>query len=312
MAALSSARIETHEPGLELFRSIGGSLIHLHGEGGEQHSRKAAGEWLARNGLRSQFILCSQICHDDWDESLQQPILRFTPDAVREDISADLHLLGCDVLDLVYLDDHAELDFKPVIDAMAAEIGAGRIMHVGLRNYRPDRLAAVCAYARTVLPNGIEAMVTTELALPIASSPLWPEYVPFDSDIAAIVQNEALVVVAHGGDLTNGMCLFGGEDPSTYLRPHWIERWPAGQNERIVQDVLSRAARFAATPRAVLLAWMLTRPFPVVPVVGIPELLEYTTELVDAVNLSKEIWSFQMVTLRSEHPSDGPLPLATE
>jgi hypothetical protein len=232
MAALSSARPETHEPGLELFRKLGGSLLHLHGEGGETHSRKAAGTWLERTGLRSQFALCSQICHDDWDDSLQRPILRFTPSGVVEDIEAELHLLGCAALDLAYLDDHGDLAFEPVIEALAAEVCAHRVLHVGLRNCRPDRLKAVCAFARTVLPHGIEALITTELALPAASSPLWPEYVPFDDEIAGISQQEGLVVFAHSGDLTSGQCLFGGEDPSTHLRPHWLARWSAAQNEQ--------------------------------------------------------------------------------
>ena len=290
MAAPSSAQPETHEPGLDLFWSLGGSLLHLHGEGGETHSRSAVGAWLKRTGLRSEFALCSQICHDDWDENNQRPVVRFTPDGVAADIEEDLCLIGCSELDIVYLDDHAELPFEPVVEALAAEISAQRIRHVGVRNWRPDRLKALCAYARNELPRGVQAMITTELGLPKASSPLWPEYVPFDDEITEIVRNEGIVVYAHAGDNAAGQCLFGDEDAFARLRAHWVERWQMSANEQIVQDVIARAARFQTTPRAVLLTWMLSRPFSVVPIVGLPELLAHHKDYRFAVEHSAAIW----------------------
>lgn len=108
MAAPSSAEPETHEAGLDEYRRLGGNGLHLHGEGGETHSRRVTGQWLQRHGLRSEFFVCTQICHDTWDEANHKPIDRFTAEAVATDIAVDLDLLGTKYLDLVYVDDSAE------------------------------------------------------------------------------------------------------------------------------------------------------------------------------------------------------------
>jgi len=101
----SSAEPGTHEAALDEYLRLGGDCIHCHGEGGETHSRRAAGRWLNRKGVRRQFFVCTQICHDGWDEAGQRAIDRFTPVCVSEDVATDLELLATGYLDLVYLDD---------------------------------------------------------------------------------------------------------------------------------------------------------------------------------------------------------------
>jgi aryl-alcohol dehydrogenase-like predicted oxidoreductase len=295
MAALSSAQPETHQDGLNLFRHKGGSMLHLHGEGGETHSRKAAGEWLNQHDLRSQFTVCTQICHDDWDEANQSPIVRFTPEGAAEDIAADLQLIRSSYVDVVYLDDHSELPFEPIIEFLAAEVRAGRIRHIGVRNWLPERLKALCSFANTVLPNGIEALVTTELSLLTALSPLWPEYVPFDDQIAKLVRERNLVVFVHCSDITTGQCLFGDDEPVARFRAHWVERWQQECNKPIVENVVRKADTFCTTPRAILLAWMLSRPFRVVPIVGAPDLLRYDADYQVAITNWPQIWVTETV-----------------
>jgi hypothetical protein len=62
MAHPSSGGADTHERGLDEYRRLGGNSIHLHGEGGETHSRRATGQWLGSHGLRPEFFVCTQIC----------------------------------------------------------------------------------------------------------------------------------------------------------------------------------------------------------------------------------------------------------
>src|SRR5580704_17386064 len=105
MAHPSSAEEDGQDLALEEYRQLGGNCIHLHDEGGGLHSRRAAGKWLNRNGVRSEFFLCTQICHAGWDSICKRAIDRFTPEAVCQDIDTDLELLAVKHLDLVYLDD---------------------------------------------------------------------------------------------------------------------------------------------------------------------------------------------------------------
>ncbi len=273
MAAPSSAQPDTHEAGLDAYRSLGGNAIHLHGEGGEEHSRRVVGEWLRSRGVRAEFFICTQICHDSWDEVEKKPIYRFAPEAVREDVIADLQLLGADYLDLVYLDDHPSRPFESVIEALRDEMAIGHVRGVGVRNWMPDRIRAAHAHARALGMPGISALLTTELALPVATAPLWPEYLPFDDSIRQVVLDLGLAVLAHASDICLGECLFGDEDPFAGLRPHWVDRWDPSANSALVQRVRLLAAERDVTPREIGLTWILSRPFPVVTMIGLPELV---------------------------------------
>src|SRR5580704_2901240 len=121
MAHPSSADPEAHERGLDEYRLHGGNCIQFHGEGGETHSRDATGRWLQERGLRSEFFLCTQICHDGWDESAGRGIDRFTSSAVSDDIAADPELLKTEYLDLVYLDDRPSARFEGIVEAIGRE-----------------------------------------------------------------------------------------------------------------------------------------------------------------------------------------------
>src|SRR5258708_6264092 len=135
MAHPSSAEPGALDFGLEEYRRLGGNCIHLHGEGDETHSRSATGQWLRSHGLRSEFFVCTQICHDRWDDTAKRAIDRFTPEAVSEDVATDLELLGTPYLDLVYLDDNPRAPCEPVIEAIGRELTRGRLRAFGVRNW---------------------------------------------------------------------------------------------------------------------------------------------------------------------------------
>jgi 1-deoxyxylulose-5-phosphate synthase len=276
MIAPSSAQRDIHEAGLEAFYRLGGNGIHLHGEGGETHSRLAVGAWLRPHRLRQEFFLCTQICHGAWDETTKQPIARFSPEAVQQDIDTDLQLLGVDYLDLVYLDDHPGLPFEPVIEAIQHEIVSRRVRALGVRNWTADRIRAVHRYATEVAGGGIATLVTTELSLFASTRPLWPEFVPFDATLRQVVGELGLAVLAHATDWTLGQCLFGDEEAMARLRPEWVQRWQHPANADRAQRVQEVARARGLTPRAIQIAWLLNQSFPVIAIVGLPSLLTAT------------------------------------
>jgi aryl-alcohol dehydrogenase-like predicted oxidoreductase len=155
MACPSSAEPDSHQSGLEEFHRLGGNCIHLHGEGGETHSRQAVGQWLERRGLRSDFFLCAQICHEGWDPVAQRVIDRLTPEAAGSDIAADLSLIGTGYLDLVYVANPPGAPLEPVMEAIAGEIARGRVRAFGVRNWRPEYIHAAHTTAARIGAPGI-------------------------------------------------------------------------------------------------------------------------------------------------------------
>lgn len=274
----SSAAASMHAAGLDKYRRLGGNCIHLHGEGGETHSRAATGGWLRDRGLRREFFLCTQVSHDGWDEVAQRPLCRFTPQAITEDVATDLELLQTNYLDFIYLDDHAEQPFEPVLEAIWRLIEKGHLLAWGFRNWSADRMEAANAYALHLGALGAAAVVTTELSLAVANTPLWPEYRRFDQRLKRVVDQLGLAVFAHASDLTLGQCLFGDEVASARLRPQWVHRWDKTTNALLVQEVQSFASERGLTPREVSTAWVLNQKFPTVGIVDLSALLNEQCE----------------------------------
>lgn len=273
MAAPSSSDAASHVPGLEAYLDLGGDSLHLHGEGEETHSKKAAGDWLRHKDLRRSVFLATQICHEGWNEVESRPIVRFDGSSVHEDIDADLRHVGTESIDLVYLDDNPSYSFEPVLDALMEECSRGRIAFVGARNWMPERLTAAHSYLQSAGHQGISALFTTELAVMNPTQPLWPEYVPFDEHLKTTVQNLGLAVFAHVDDLATGQCMFGDSDDMSRFRPYWVERWQAPENEKVVSEIRKRAGSLGRTPRELNVGAILNQPFPTIGIVGLPSLL---------------------------------------
>jgi aryl-alcohol dehydrogenase-like predicted oxidoreductase len=273
MANPSSAQPQTHIPALDEYHLLGGNCLYLHGEGGETHSRITTGRWLRDRQLRSEFFIASQVCHDDWDSVGNRPIDRFTPAALSEDIARDLDLIGIDRLDLITLADNPLSPVDPVIDAVAKEIKSGRIGAYALSSWHANRILASINHASSAGIPAPAAIFTTELSLFHATTPLWPEYPPFSAAIERIVIENRLAVFAHVDDLNLGFCLLAGEFAPPAARSHWIARWQHPENPVLLQRLQSFAAQNNLTPREVILAWILHRPFPVFGVLSLPSLL---------------------------------------
>src|SRR5579872_7353341 len=171
MANPSSALPDTHIAGLDAYHQMGGNCIYLHGEGGETHSREATGQWLRERGRRSEFFLCTQVCHDDWDEANGRSVDRFTAAALKQDVARDLELIGIRQIDLVGLSDKPNAPLEPIMDAISSEIEAGRVGGYGLCNWSADRIRLIIDCAKRASYRAPGAIFTTEFSLLRAIDP---------------------------------------------------------------------------------------------------------------------------------------------
>ena len=265
----SSAGGKDQELALQEYLQLGGNCIHLHEEGGGVVSRQATGKWLERRGLRASFFLCSQICHAGWDDIGQRSIDRFTPEAISEDVETDLDLLASKYLDMVYLDDNPESPAEPMLEALCREIARGRIKAFGFRNWAAARINRAHQHLASEKLPCPTVIVTTELALASTTAPLWPEYLPFDSELQRTITELGLAVFAHAADINLGQSLHARGE-TTHLRQHWRQRWEHPSNQQLVPRVRQFATAHGLTPRAVNVAWLLNQAFPSVAIVPLP------------------------------------------
>jgi aryl-alcohol dehydrogenase-like predicted oxidoreductase len=234
---------------------------------GEKHrSERILGGWLQARGNRSRLVLATKGAHP-FIESLQTP--RTSAAEIRDDLEGSLHTLRTDVIDLYWL--HRDDATRPVghfIDLLNAFRREGKIRAFGGSNWSVARLQAANAYAAESGQQGFTA-----------SQPLWclgsaqarpttdGGLVRFDRAAYDFHRTTGLAVVPYTSQAK-------GFYAKLALPP---EQQPAdlAQNEYYCPPNLAAAAvagRIAqhrgVNLSAIVLAYLWSRPFPVVPIVG--------------------------------------------
>ncbi len=123
------------EAGAEL---IDTAAVYAAGE-----AERVVGAWLAATGARDRVVLLTKGAHPDehWRS-------RLTPGSIAADLTSSLERLGADAVDIfmVHRDDPA-VPVGEIVDALDAQVLAGRTRTVGASNWTPARLESAAAYA---------------------------------------------------------------------------------------------------------------------------------------------------------------------
>lgn len=136
---------------LDAYVAAGGNFVDtakVYGDwtpGLQSPSEKIIGEWLTARGNRSRIILATKGAHYFLDTP---QIKRVTPADIVADLDASLRHLQTDVIDLYWL--HRDDPTRPVaelIEALEAQVKAGKIRYYGASNWGVDRVAEAQAYA---------------------------------------------------------------------------------------------------------------------------------------------------------------------
>ena len=192
---------------------------------------------------------------------------RMSPDEIDSDLTESLEALGVDTVDIYWL--HRDAESVPVgeiVDVLNAHIVAGRIRSLGASNWRPERIEAANAYARA---HGLIGFSASQIAYSLA--------VQGDDDTQRTLAMNApthawhawtgLPVVAY---TSQAQGFFGGKygrgkgDPNaTAMRLFNNE-----ENLGRLGAAQTLAAQRGWSANDVALAYLLSQPFSVFPIVG--------------------------------------------
>jgi aryl-alcohol dehydrogenase-like predicted oxidoreductase len=234
---------------------------------GEKHrSERILGDWLQARGNRSRLVIATKGAHP-FIESLHTS--RTSAAEIRDDLEGSLRTLRTDVIDLYWL--HRDEATRPVehfVDLLNGFLREGKIRAFGGSNWSAARLHAANAYAQRSGQQGFAA-----------SQPLWclgsaqarppadQGLVRFDRASYDFHRATGLAVVPYTSQAK-------GFYTKLTLPP---EMRPAdlAQNEYHTPPNLAAAAVAGRIARhrgvnvsAIVLAYLWSRPFPVVPIVG--------------------------------------------
>jgi aryl-alcohol dehydrogenase-like predicted oxidoreductase len=221
----------------------------------DPESEPLVGEWLAERGVRDEMFVATKLGfgYRDVPTSLD-------PDLISREIDRSLDRLGIDTVDLLYAHvDDPDTPQTEVMEAFGAAVDAGNVRHLGASNFPAWRVARANRIAEE------RGLPRFECVQPRFSYMIPDRDADFDAQLAT---TDELVDYCTRHDLTllpysptlSGC--YGRDDrpiPEGYVR---------SENRVKMRAVEEVAERKDVNGNTVVLAWLLDRDQPTVPVIG--------------------------------------------
>ena len=254
------------------FRDAGGNFLDTahcyafwlpHGAG---CSECALGDYIRRNG-KGDLVIGTKGGHtgaagyrrvDHW----------LAPARIEADIDDSLGRLGLEAIDLFWLHrDDARVPAGEIIETLNREVRRGRIRHIAASNWRVARIAEANAYAAS---HGLRGFVASqpEWSLARKNAPN-PDPSADSAHGAAMLFLEEADVAWHrrsGLPVIPYTATAGGYFASGGVRA--ADRFDNPASRERLARAAALACELGATAGQVALAWLLSHPFPVFPIIG--------------------------------------------
>jgi len=271
---------------LDAFARFGGTLIdsgRLYGD-----SEKVIGEWMAARRVRDRMVVITK-CGHGADGIL--PADGFE-DMVTEELATSLESLQTDYVDLYMLHrDNPSMPVGRIMDRLNLALDRGRVRALGASNWEYARVDAANDYADKHGLAGFAA-VSNHLSLAIPTGPFYPGLVATDPAGERWHEQRGTPLIAwssqargfFSGRFTAEMRDRPRDDQDDFTR-RMLEIYCADDNlerRRRATEIGGREGGTSAVQ--VALAWLLHKPFPLVPIVG-PHSVDELASCIDATSL---------------------------
>jgi aryl-alcohol dehydrogenase-like predicted oxidoreductase len=282
---------------LDSFRDYGGSFLDtakvyndwIPGE--RSRSEKTIGAWLKQRGGRDQTIVATKGAHFD----LATPhISRVTPEDITADIEASLQHLQTGWIDLYWL--HRDDPTRPVseiLETLDRHAAAGKIRYYGCSNWRVERIREAQAYAASHHLTGFVAVQNYwNLAKINPSAISDPTIVLMDEALWQLHQQTHLAAIPFTSQ-ANGLFQKMAAGGITSLSPHLQKLYLNPVTERRYQRLQVLRDQTGLSVTQIVLAYLLSQPFPTIPVFSTRRLAHLEEALTAAdVRLSEDQLAF--------------------
>jgi 1-deoxyxylulose-5-phosphate synthase len=254
---------------LDEFVSLGGTLL----DSGRHYgtSEQVIGQWMASRGIREQVVLITKCGHGNCElpaENFEQ--------MVTDEFEKSLELLQTDYIDLYMLHrDNPSVPVARIIDRLNREIDNGRIRTLGASNWTCSRVDEANEYARRHGLTGF-ATVSNNLSLAVQAQPFYKGLVDVDQSAERWFQATGIPLIVWSSQARGFFT--GRYAPEMQNRMDSLE---SDFDKRMVEVYCTeenferlRRARELGTSKGgysamqVALAWLLHKPFKLIPIVG--------------------------------------------
>lgn len=257
---------------LDRFTDLGGNFVdtaRIYSDwvpGEKSRSERVLGDWIKSRARRDTLVIATKGAHPLL-ESLDKP--RTSEAEIRSDVEGSLRSLRVETIDLYWL--HRDDQARPVehfIDLLNAVVREGKVRAFGASNWTAARLRAANAYARESGQLGFAAEQPF-WCLGVAQSrpPPYSGYVKFDAELERFHRETGSAVVPYTSQANGFFSKFAlpPEKRPANFEKHDFHTPP---NVAAAQIVVELASAKGVSPSAIVLGYLLSRPYPVFPIIG--------------------------------------------
>lgn len=257
---------------LDHFVELGGNFIdtaRMYSDwipGEKSRSERVLGDWLQARGNRDRVVVATKGMHPDLS-TVRVP--RSTAAEIRADLEGSLRTLRIDTIDLYWL--HRDDPARPVehfVDVLNAFVREGKVRAFGVSNWTAERLRAAHDYARRSGQQTLAAnqpfwcLGNRQSKPPPFHGIAWLDRAVHDFHVAS-----GIAVVPYTAQ-AKGFFTKALLPPEKQPRDFAEHEFNTPANQALARVVSEIARARGVTPNAVVLGYLWTRPFPVVPIVG--------------------------------------------
>ncbi len=271
---------------LDYFVENGGTLIDT--ARGYSTSEEVIGSWLNERPIREKVVILTKC------GLTSQGILpeENYPDIVHNELSTSLQTLRTDYVDIYMLHrDNLEMTVEQILAPLNEEIAKGRVKVLGASNWEYRRVEEANQYAYKHNMKGF-ALVSNTLSLAVPSAAFYPGLVSTDKmgerwHIETGIPLVPWSSLARGfftGKYTPDMRNDASLKPGSF-EARMVKVYCTDENFERLNRAKELGERKGYTAMEVALAWLLYKPFPIVPLVG-PRECEELASCIKALSLS--------------------------
>jgi len=257
---------------LDRFVALGGNFIDtarmysdwIPGEKGR--SERVLGDWLRARGNRAQLVIATKGMHPDL-ATIRVP--RSSAAEIRADLEASLRALRVETIDLYWL--HRDDPARPVghfLDLLNAFVREGKVRAFGFSNWTAVRLRAAHDYARH---SGQQTLTANQpfwcLGCRQSKEPGFTGWVKMDAAMHAFHVESGVAVIPYTAQ-AKGFFTKAQLPSERQPRDFAAHEFNTSANQALARVVGAIARTRGVPPNAIVLGYLWTRPFPVVPIVG--------------------------------------------
>lgn len=225
---------------------------------------KLLGWWMRHRGIRDEVVVIAKGAHTP----------ACNPDDMRRQLQTSLERLQTDHADIYLLHrDNPDIPVGEFVDALNAEVQAGRIRVFGGSNWSLKRVAAANRYAQRKGLQGF-GVVSNNFSLARMVDPVWPGCVSCsDAESRRWLKKHRLPVLSWSSQARGFFT--DRAAPDKHDDEQLVRCWYSDDNFERRGRAHALAVKKGVTPIAIAAAYVLAQPFPTFALIG-PRLLSET------------------------------------